>query len=184
MFVSPDSKQAVIVLVKALVDGAKGSWLTLTPHLVVLRQEFYHAYMLPAISELAFSWLRGNLHFAPAVDQWIREDSLAVGQTYAAVSAPIFDCFLQFLSGCSTRAVRMKGCPDGSERTVDSAQAEISHRLSSTPLAISYLILARDIVRCILPHLLSKTNCVHYGLLRLSADGLRRLDTNKPGALC
>ena len=72
--------------------------------------------------------------------------------------------------------------PPGSRNAaaIDNYPAILAGIVSKFPeSAIALLNLAQDILCTVLPHVLSKTNCVHYGLLQLSPDGLRSPDTGK-----
>jgi hypothetical protein len=178
IFIAKDSDRldvhhAVNRLIATVIEGVNSNFTLLSPHILILRSDWYQAKMAPDLAVVALDWLyqqQSEYRLQDSIRSW----TSALHEEEGAAARPSRrtpeEMLIQFLTS-----------PPGSSSSrliedYDYITQSITAHFSES---IGILNLIQSIICSVLPHVLSKTNCVHYGLLRLSFDGLRSPDTGK-----
>jgi hypothetical protein len=144
-------QSALTDLAEALSETVASGALVLSPHPTLISEAEYHT------------------HLAPAVARWLTLFLLArgvrVGAASVAASEDSQELLYAYLTAASV-AVTPSEVDDKPAEDDNSVGARVQRSFS--PLHIGLLNLARDWVRSLLPHTLSKANRVTYGLLPAS----------------
>lgn len=147
-------------LVRSVKEGARRSFVTLSPHLIVLRPQWYYETILPILATVCLDWLalQKDGYINEALVRWNELDGdEAVDKMHEYLTSP------PGRSPSNSITIRnitiSKQCDDDT--------------------SVAILNLTKNLLWTVLPHVLSKTNCVHYGILSLSPDGLLSPDTNR-----
>lgn len=153
-------------LISSLSKGEHDKVLLMSPHLIILRADWYTESLLPCLSMIAIGWLAnfGNFSdFNKSLLSWKSSDP----------SVDVESQLAQFLGAppLSRNAFTL------GEEYYATLRKNIMEHFS--PEGRELINLAQSVLCKVLPHILSKTNCVHYGLLRLNLDGNFCIDTNQ-----
>ena len=166
LFYSDDGLRSGEELISRIRKGEDDKVLLMSPHLIVLRADWYTKCLLPCLSMILIGWLENFgdfILFKTSILAWKNSDS----------SGDVKSKLAQFLGAppLSRNAFEL-----GEEYYLNLRESIMRHFPSECRELIN---LAQSILCKVLPHILSKTNCVHYGLLKLNLDGNFCIDTNQ-----
>jgi len=170
LFYSQKGQRYGLGLIETISDGDANKFILTSPHMIVLRPDWYTNMLLPCMSNILVEWLEN-------INNLLDLKTLICTWQANEPSRDVREMLSQFLGAppMSTNAAELDK-KFGASYYSDLKEA-ISTHISSE--GIEMINLAQNILCKVLPHILSKTNCVHYGLLKVSMDGIYSFDTNQ-----
>ena len=160
----PKELQLLQRIFQVIKEGVDAQAIQTSPHFILLNRHWYFKRLRGVLGLWLLRFLQAqtgfssDLHALPATSGALYPTDLLANEGRLALC-----CSGQGLGNCSPSALAFCFIADSNERASGPLRDAVLQSFS--PPSVQLLNLARDWLASYLPHVLSKVNCVNYGLL-------------------